>query len=236
MTSNSSLTGSGHAYSSDMDESRFLKRNRVIHFIRLGLSFLTFGVAIAVVTCETPPLQHYKSTSQWASAGLALWPLNFDLRPTIAAIACGCIVAVLNLVYIAAALLPYPYPRIKPLNIYSSASAVAGFVTTLVGILFIIYLPSSGYPAGFSKNETLHSWTCKWQTGTSGSKTPSHFSRDCVNTRAGFVMLCVLLGMEVSLGLAAAAGTWVQRDVSRRRDAQAQLEKLEIATKQVSRT
>jgi hypothetical protein len=107
MTSNSSLTGSGRAYSSDMDESRFLKRNRVVHFTRLGLSFLTFGVAIAVVACETPPLQHYKNTSQWASAGLALWPLNFDLRPTIAAVACGSLVAVLNLVYIAAALLPY---------------------------------------------------------------------------------------------------------------------------------
>ncbi|KAJ5581541.1 hypothetical protein N7535_000161 [Penicillium sp. DV-2018c] len=235
MTSNSSLAGSDRAYSSDMDESRFLKRNRVIHFIRLGISFLTFGVAIAVIACETPPLQNYKNTSQWASAGLALWPLNFDLRPTIAAIACGCIIAVLNLVYIATALMPSPYSRIKPLNIYSSASAIAGFVTALVGVLFIIYLPSSGYPPGFSKNETLPSWTCKWRVGTSGSKIPSHFSRDCVNTRAGFVMLCVLLGMEASMGLAAAAGTWVQRDVSRRRQAQAQLEKLEITTKQVSR-
>jgi hypothetical protein len=48
-------------------------------------------------------------------------------------------------------------------------------------------------------------------------------------------MLCVLVGMEVLMGLAAAAGTWVQRDVSRRREAQVQLEKLEIATKQVYR-
>ena len=106
MTSNSSLTGSGAAYSSDLEESNFLKRNRVIHFARLGLSFLIFGVAIAVVACEAPPLRHYKNTSQWASAGLALWPLNFDLRPTIAAISCGCIITILNLVYIAVALLP----------------------------------------------------------------------------------------------------------------------------------
>lgn len=106
MTPNPSLTGSGGAYSSDMEESNFLKRNRVIHFARLGLSSLIFGVAIAVVACEAPPLRHYKNTSQWASAGLALWPLNFDLRPTIAAISCGCIVTILNLVYIAVALLP----------------------------------------------------------------------------------------------------------------------------------
>ncbi|KAJ5826616.1 hypothetical protein N7447_003379 [Penicillium robsamsonii] len=232
MTSTSSLTGSGTAYSSDMEESNFLKRSRIIHFARLGLSFLTFSIAIAVVGCEAPPLRHYKHTSQWASAGLALWPLNFDLRPTTAAIACGCIISILNLVYIAAALLPSPHSRIKPLNIYASASAVAGFLAALVGILFIIYLPSSDYPAGFSKNETLHSWTCKWKTGTSSISTPHHFDRDCINTRAGFVLLCVLVGMEVLMGLVAAAGTWYQRDVTRRRAEQVQLEKLEIATKQ----
>ncbi|KAJ5158064.1 uncharacterized protein N7500_007715 [Penicillium coprophilum] len=235
MTSNSSLAGSGTAYSSDMEESNFLKRNRIIHFARLGLSFLTFGIAIAVVACEAPPLRHYKHTSQWASAGLALWPLNFDLRPTTAAIACGCIISILNLVYIAAALLPSPHSRIKPLNIYASASAVAGFLTALVGILFIVYLPSSDYPAGFSKNETLHTWTCKWKTGASSIKAPYHFDRDCINTRAGFVLLCVLVGMEVLMGLVAAAGTWYQRDVARRRAAQLQLEKLEISTKQVYR-
>ncbi|CAI7599998.1 unnamed protein product [Penicillium glandicola] len=235
MASNSSLVGSGGTYSSDMEESKFLKRNRVIHFARLGLSFLTFGVAIAVVACEAPPLRHYKNTSQWASAGLALWPLNFDLRPTIAAISCGCIITILNLVYIAVALLPSPHSRIRPLNIYASTSAIAGFVTALVGILFMIYLPSSDYPAGFSKNETLHSWTCKWKTGTSGTKTPRHFDRDCINTRAGFVLLCVLVGMEVLMGLVAALDMWFQRDISRRRAEQFQLEKLEIATKQVYR-
>ncbi|KAJ5779994.1 hypothetical protein N7457_005154 [Penicillium paradoxum] len=235
MTSNSSLAGSGTAYSSDMEESSFLKRSRVIHFARLGLSFLTFSIAIAVVACEAPPLRHYKNTSQWASAGLALWPLNFDLRPTVAAIACGCIIAFLNLAYIAAALLPSPHSRIKSINIYASASAFAGFVTALVGILFIIYLPSSEYPAGFSKNETLHSWTCRWQNGTSSTKSPRHFNRDCINTRAGFVLLCVLVGMEVLMGLVAAAGMWLQRDVSRRREAQFQLEKLEVATKHVYR-
>lgn len=106
MTSDSSLAESGGAYSSDMEETTFLKRNRVIHFTRLGLSFLIFGIAIAVVACEAPPLRHYKNTYQWASAGLALWPLNFDLRPTTAAVSCGCIITVLNLVYIAVALLP----------------------------------------------------------------------------------------------------------------------------------
>lgn len=124
-----------------------------------------------------------------------------------------------------------PHSRIKPLNNYASALAIAGFLTALVGILFIIYLPSSNYPAGFSKNETLHSWTCKWKTGTSGTKTPRHFDRDCINTRAGFVLLCVLVGLEGLMGLVAAVGIWFQRDVARRRAEQFQLERLEVATK-----
>ncbi|CAG7988662.1 unnamed protein product [Penicillium olsonii] len=234
MASTSSITGSqgsGRASSSDMDESTFLKRNRTIHFLRIALSFLAFAIAIAVIACEAPPLQHYKDTSQWAPAGLALWPLNFDLRPTIAAIACGSIITMMNLVYIVTALMPSPHSRIKPLNIYSSVLAFAGFVTALVTVLFTIYRPSSNHPAGFNTNETLHSWTCKWKTGTDGTSIPRHFERDCMNTRAGFALMCVLIGMEMLMGIVAAAGTWFQRDVSRRREQQFQVEKLEIASK-----
>lgn len=97
---------SGSSHSSDMQESTFLKRSRAIHWARLGLSFFILIVAVAVIACEAVPFQHYKSTAQWANAGLALWPLNFDLRPTIAALSCGSVIAVLNLVYVITALLP----------------------------------------------------------------------------------------------------------------------------------
>jgi hypothetical protein len=116
---------------------------------------------------------------------------------------------------------------------YALASALVGFVTVLVGILFAIYLPSSNYPAGFSTNETLHSWTCKWKTGTNDSRSPSLFHRDCINTGAGFILLCVVGGMEILMGIIAAVGIWFQRDVTRRREQQFQLEKLEVATKHV---
>lgn len=99
MSSNASTAGS-------MDESKFLKRNRALHWVRLALSFLVTAGAVAVIACEAVPLQHYKTTAQWASDGLALWPLNLDIRPTIAALACGCVIAVLNLVYMIVALLP----------------------------------------------------------------------------------------------------------------------------------
>lgn len=234
MDSNSSTAGS-HPYSTDREESSFLKRNRLIHLARLGLSILITIAGIATIACEAVPLRHYNDTSKWASDDLPLWPMNFDLRPTIAALACGCVITALNLVYVISALLPSPHSRIKLLNSYSSLSAISGFIAALVGIIFIIYRPSSNYPSGFSNNETLHSWTCKWKTGANGDTTPVHFSRDCTNTRAGFAMLCLSLGLEILMGIAAAVGSLSQRGVSRRREEQFQLEKLGIATKQAYR-
>lgn len=69
-----------------------------------------------------------------------------------------------------------------------------------------------------------------------GTTTPIHFARDCHDTRAGFALLCVVLGLEILMGIGAAFGSYFQRDVSRRREGQFQLEKLEIATKQIYRS
>ena len=105
MSSNSSTAGS-NVYSSDMAEATFLKRNRVLHIVQLALSILITIASAAMIACEVVPFRHYKSTVGWASTGLALWPLNFDLRPTIAALSCGCVIVFLNLIYVVMALIP----------------------------------------------------------------------------------------------------------------------------------
>ena len=105
MSSRSSTQGS-HAYSSDLEESKFLRDTRSIYLGRLVLSFLAIAVAIAVIVCESVPFRHYLGTAEWASTGLALWPQNLDLRPTIAALSCGCVIAFMNLTYVTTALLP----------------------------------------------------------------------------------------------------------------------------------
>lgn len=101
-----SSTADSHVYPADMEESNFLKRSRTLHWTHLGLSLLTSAGAVAIVACEAVPYRHYKNTAHWASSGLALWPLNFDLRPTFAALSCGCVIAFLNLIYVVVALLP----------------------------------------------------------------------------------------------------------------------------------
>lgn len=105
MSSNSSAAGS-HPYSSDTEESNYLKRNRALHSARLALAAIISTVAIVAIACEAVPYRHYRDTVRWARAGLALWPLNFDIRPTVAALACASVLAFVNLIYVIVALLP----------------------------------------------------------------------------------------------------------------------------------
>lgn len=119
-----------------------------------------------------------------------------------------------------------PHPRTRLLNFIASTIAVAGLVTAIVGIAFSVYLPSATYPTGFTSGETIHSWTCKWQSLQGINATtvdgqaltaPAGFSRDCVETRAGFILLGLLIGLEVLMGAAAAAGWLLEQSVTRQR-------------------
>ncbi|EAW07185.1 uncharacterized protein ACLA_018890 [Aspergillus clavatus NRRL 1] len=245
METGSFHSGSGGSYTvscaSDHDESTFLKKNRHLGWIQLGVSIICLSCALAAVGCEAVPYQHYRSTSAFEEAGLALWPLNFDLQPTIAILSCGCVIALQNLVYIIAALLPSPHSHIRRLNILASGTAFAGLLAATIGLAFSIYLPRSTYPDGFSQNETLHSWTCKWKALGSVTSSedadvhaPTHFARDCRETQAAFVILALLVGLEVVRGVVALAALWLDRSVVKQREDSAQLEKIRIAVRKVN--
>ncbi|OJJ45755.1 hypothetical protein ASPZODRAFT_17198 [Penicilliopsis zonata CBS 506.65] len=231
-------SGSYHAScASDADESAYLRRAGMLQRVRLGISFIIFSAAIAIIACEAQPLNHYRSTSSTADLRLYLWPLNLDKRPTTALLSCGCVIAFQTLVYILASFLPSPRSYIRTLNLLASALAFSGFVTSVTGFVFAIYLPSSSYPTGFTYNETIHTWTCKWKSldesslnGTSLTA-PAHFSRDCMETSAGFVLLGLLIGLEVIMGLAAGTGLWFEYKVMKQRKAEnLELEKVHIST------
>ncbi|KAL3480351.1 hypothetical protein BJX99DRAFT_27875 [Aspergillus californicus] len=243
MTSAASLTGSYHAScASDYEESSFLKRTRFLHWIRLGLASVALIISVSIIACEAVPYRHYRNTSSYENVGLYLWPLNFDLRPTIAILACGCVIAFLSMFFIVVALLPSPHSHIRRVNMAAVATSAAGFIAALVGLVFAIYLPGSSYPENFGNVETLHSWTCKWKgshslpQGFSGDETvspaPANFARDCSASYAAFILLGFLIGLEVIMGVAAGLGTWLELSVAKQREQdQYQLEKVETTFK-----
>ncbi|PWY95323.1 hypothetical protein BO94DRAFT_225068 [Aspergillus sclerotioniger CBS 115572] len=178
-------------------ESKFLTRTHHLRHTRLALAILTFLVSIPTIACEAVVLHHYRQTAPYTRIWLYLWPLNLDLRPTIALLACGCVIAFQNLLYIITALLPSPHSHIRRLNLLAAATALSGFITAVVGLLFVIYHPGARHPSGFTESETLHSWTCKWEeirgngttasgsgSGNGNATAPVHFKRDCEVTTA----------------------------------------------------
>lgn len=226
---------------SDADESKYLKRVQYLRWIRLGLGVILFSIAVSIIACETVPYKQYRSTSAYGRIGLYLWPLNFDIRPTVALLSCGCVIAFLNLAYTILALIPSPRAHIKQLNLFATAIAIAGFLVALAGLVFAIHLPGSNPPSGFSRVETLHSWTCKWKTMHGQLRTdvddtatppPSHFARDCGLTGASFILTGLVVGLEILMGVAAGVGVWFERSVTRQREEDASpVRKVEVALK-----
>lgn len=252
MTSSFPITPSTHSLpsstsASDKAESAFLSRTRSIHFLRLGLATVLSLASIATIVCEAIPLRHYRSTKRYESTGLALWPLDFDLRPTIVALTTGCVVLLGSLGVIMLGSVPFvcslsnstlyvlmveqPKSKITPLNILTTLTAVAGFVLSLTGLILEIYKPSSSYPAGFTEGQSLKDWTCKWafpgagvvaqrESGSGSGLTfapPVHFERDCRLSKAGFGLLGALLGLEVLMAGVAVVGVWIAFVVRRER-------------------
>ncbi|KAJ9287419.1 hypothetical protein DTO021C3_5110 [Paecilomyces variotii] len=235
MSSQSTFSG----FSSDQ-ESAYLSRAKVVNRIRLGVAFLIFAAAVAIVGCEAVPLHHYKETSSFEKYWLVLWPLNLDLRQTNALLACGAVIAFQALIYIIAAILPSPHSKTRLLTFLSAAVALAGLITSVTGVVFAIYMPPSRYPNGFTNYETIHSWTCRWKSlkgmnvtdnGQSLSA-PASFSRDCMETRAGLILLGLLISLEVIMGAAAAAGWFLERSVDRKQREDFELQKATITVKE----
>ncbi|KAE8350883.1 hypothetical protein BDV28DRAFT_29756 [Aspergillus coremiiformis] len=211
---------------SDAVESKYLKRVQYLRWVRLGLAVILFSIAVSIIACEAVPLKHYQVTSAYGKVGLYLWPMNFDIRPTVALLSCGCVIAFLNLAYTIAALLPSPHAHVTRLNLLAATVAFSGFFAALVGLTFAIYLPGSNPPSGFSTVETIQSWTCKWESvhGQLSPKLdstvtpPARFARDCALTQASFIMTGLAIGLEILMGVATGVGFWLERSVSKERE------------------
>jgi hypothetical protein len=107
MGDHSSLSNSARpSCASDEQESAYLSRTRILHWVRLGLALIITGASATVVGCESAPLHHYKQTVSFERFWLPLWPLNLDLRQTNALLVCGSVITFQTLIYMIVAILP----------------------------------------------------------------------------------------------------------------------------------
>ena len=116
MTSNSSPTFSSlgrspsigpPAYTTDdLLAARNQKYSRWVYFLRIAIAVTTLATSIAVVACAGVSLHAYSDSHSNGDWLLPLWPLHVDLRPTHTVLGCGITVAILSIVYLAAAFAP----------------------------------------------------------------------------------------------------------------------------------
>src|SRR5690625_100016 len=114
MSLSGARTDSTPSYASDEQESKHLKRSKILHWVKLGLSVVILGTATTVVGCEAHALRHYKETRNFEKWWLALWPQEFDLRPTMALLGAGIAIMVTVLVYMIVAAFPSVCSPIRP--------------------------------------------------------------------------------------------------------------------------
>ncbi|WEW54631.1 hypothetical protein PRK78_000051 [Emydomyces testavorans] len=225
MSSTSSLRGA-HAPStaSDEDESTYIRRTRILQWVRMGLCAAMVVLAVAAVGAEGHPLRYYNKTVQYEKMYLSLWPENIEMRPTIALIACGSIIALQSLVYLIVALLPSPRSRIFILNSLVTATAIGGFIAALIAVIFTLVYTNPRTVNGTYRGETIHSWTCTWGFANgkdvNGDKIDGvvNFAQLCRETRASFTLMCILLLLQFMLCVSAGAGWFLEIEVKKKRD------------------
>lgn len=106
------------AYSTeDAQSSKYQKMFKLLSSIRVATSLITLALSIAVTACADNSLRAYASTNLGKEWFLPLWPAKVDLRPTHAVLACGIVILVLSVAYLAAAL----FPSVGPCPVFDFA-------------------------------------------------------------------------------------------------------------------
>lgn len=82
------------------------KFSRWVYLLRLGITATTLTASIAAIACAGVSLRYYTDSNLEPEWLLPLWPQTVDLRPTRTLLACGIMVLVLSLVYLATAFAP----------------------------------------------------------------------------------------------------------------------------------
>lgn len=103
------LTSSLHSRNSasSVQESAYLAKAQVLQWSRLGLAVLVAASATAALGCAGHVLDRYNETGLGEDYHLPqLWPVNVDVRPTLAVLIPAAMVVAVNVAYVVFSLIP----------------------------------------------------------------------------------------------------------------------------------
>jgi len=114
----------------DAGYQKSVKVARTVESIRLGLTALALAAGITIVGVASDTLSVYNTTHLGHDFLLDLWPAEFDLRPTIALVACGAVVLLVSAVSLLFSKLPPVSPRLYHLP-HCGADKTSRFAATI---------------------------------------------------------------------------------------------------------
>jgi len=167
----------------------------IVHGLRVGLTVLALAAGIAILGLAADALAIYRQTHLPADFFLPLWPEDLDLRPAVALVAGGVVVAVANVVSLVFSKAQALRRRAGLHAGISLAAPAAGVVAAVVAMTLFYAVNSS------ATVDTLQSWACRW-TAVPMTMQP-RFGTFCAQSRAGVALSVLLVPLEtLVLGMA----------------------------------
>ncbi|KAI0432205.1 hypothetical protein F5Y09DRAFT_160991 [Xylaria sp. FL1042] len=176
----------------DPREITYERQQGTIHFlngVRVGLTVLALVSGITILGTSANALMVYNNTHVASAFNLALWPDEFDLRPTVALVVGSSVIILANLVSLI-------FSKVKMLSnqtlVHTSITFMApfvGFVAALIGIAFFYAVNAS------TTADTLQSWSCQW--GYINMKMEPYFGTLCKQSQTALYLSVILIPVEL---------------------------------------
>ncbi|OWO98731.1 hypothetical protein B2J93_8483 [Marssonina coronariae] len=159
---------------------------RLVESAGLGLTVLALASAVVIVGTAGDSLGVYHQTTLGPEFPLALWPRDFDLRPTVALVTGGTI----TLLSSAASLLAAKIASIRPVAAGVAVLAPAiSLVAALIGTSFFYGVDASATDA------SLQSWSCQWSS--IAMDVPPHWSTLCAESKIALYLTVMLVPLQL---------------------------------------
>lgn len=186
------------------------RSTRMVESIRLALMALAVLAGLTIVGTSANTLAVYNKTHLGGDFLLPLagvWPKEFDLRPTIALVACGSVIAVTSIIALIASKTssvrahasPSAYLGTNPLDqirynslVHSSVSILASAICLIAGLV------GTSFYYGVNTSNTvfsLQAWTCQWSDVPMTSS--PHWGALCNESKAALYLTVMIIPLEV---------------------------------------
>jgi len=185
--------------SRDMHLQSKVRSLRVVDNARVGATALALLMSITILGVSGNTLAVYDHTRLPGDFNslfsLALWPAEFNIRPTVALVVGSSIIMVTNIAALCFSKVPSLRSKTTTHTSTTFVAPLIGLTAALISIIFFYAVNAS------NEVDTFLSWTCRWQEVPMTQQ--PNWGTLCHQSRTALYMAILLIPVEaVALGLA----------------------------------